>query len=118
MIIQTLTQSECPFGIVGGGHGDFAGSNSVKDGVTIDFGKHRVHNVDDGRLSMIDTIKATSTLPHTMLTERLRRLALDLPGKPSTRLSSHSALQSLVVEQEVLVPVACKASVILSFSPH
>lgn len=39
VIIRTLAQNECPFGVRGGGHGSFAGSNSVEDGVTIDFGK-------------------------------------------------------------------------------
>ncbi|GKT63043.1 FAD binding domain-containing protein [Colletotrichum tofieldiae] len=37
-IIMTLVASNCTFGVRGGGHGSFAGSNSVEDGVTIDFG--------------------------------------------------------------------------------
>ncbi|KAK0374125.1 FAD binding domain-containing protein, partial [Colletotrichum limetticola] len=37
-IITTLAASNCTFGVRGGGHGSFAGSNSVNDGVTIDFG--------------------------------------------------------------------------------
>ncbi|KAK6860834.1 hypothetical protein PG995_004470 [Apiospora arundinis] len=37
-VIQTLVRNECSFGIVGGGHGDFPASNSIKEGVTIDFG--------------------------------------------------------------------------------
>ncbi|KAK5996633.1 FAD-dependent monooxygenase sdcF [Cladobotryum mycophilum] len=36
--IKTLVANDCPFGIRGGGHGSFPLSNSVKDGVTIDFG--------------------------------------------------------------------------------
>ncbi|KAI8212055.1 Bifunctional solanapyrone synthase [Colletotrichum sp. SAR 10_76] len=37
-IIKTLVANDCTFGVRGGGHGAFAGSNSVEDGVTIDFG--------------------------------------------------------------------------------
>ncbi|TEA19689.1 Bifunctional solanapyrone synthase [Colletotrichum sidae] len=37
-IIKALVANSCPFGVRGGGHGSFAGSNSVDDGVTIDFG--------------------------------------------------------------------------------
>lgn len=37
-IIKTVVAGNCPFGIKGGGHGAFAGSNSVEHGVTIDFG--------------------------------------------------------------------------------
>ncbi|EQB44463.1 FAD binding domain-containing protein [Colletotrichum gloeosporioides Cg-14] len=37
-IIKTLVANNCTFGVRGGGHGSFAGSNSVEDGVTIDFG--------------------------------------------------------------------------------
>ncbi|KAH9894539.1 FAD binding domain-containing protein [Xylariomycetidae sp. FL2044] len=37
VIVRELTRHECPFGIRSGGHGSFAGSNSVEDGVTIDF---------------------------------------------------------------------------------
>ncbi|KAK1962258.1 FAD binding domain-containing protein [Colletotrichum sublineola] len=37
-IIKTLTTLNCTFGVRGGGHGSFAGSNSVEEGVTIDFG--------------------------------------------------------------------------------
>ncbi|KAL0929830.1 FAD binding domain-containing protein [Colletotrichum truncatum] len=36
--ITTLASHNCSFGVRGGGHGSFAGSNSVEDGVTIDFG--------------------------------------------------------------------------------
>lgn len=38
--VKTLTANKCPFGIRAGGHGSFPLSNSVKRGVTIDFGKH------------------------------------------------------------------------------
>lgn len=38
LIAQTITKYQCPFGIVGGGHADYPGSNSVESGVTIDFG--------------------------------------------------------------------------------
>ncbi|KAK1991287.1 FAD binding domain-containing protein [Colletotrichum falcatum] len=37
-IVRTLAASNCTFGVRGGGHGSFAGSNSVEEGVTIDFG--------------------------------------------------------------------------------
>lgn len=37
-IVKTLASNHCPFGIRGGGHGFFALSNSVADGVTIDLG--------------------------------------------------------------------------------
>lgn len=37
--IKILVAERCPFGIRGGGHGSFPLSNSVKHGVTIDFGK-------------------------------------------------------------------------------
>lgn len=40
-IIKSLVAGDCPFGVRGGGHGSFALSNAVKDGVTIDFGKSR-----------------------------------------------------------------------------
>ncbi|KAK8064329.1 hypothetical protein PG994_006967 [Apiospora phragmitis] len=38
VIIQTLVRNDCSFGILGHGHGDFPASNSIKEGVTIDFG--------------------------------------------------------------------------------
>jgi hypothetical protein len=37
-IIKTLVAGDCPFGIRGGGHSAHRLSNSVEDGVTIDFG--------------------------------------------------------------------------------
>lgn len=37
-IVKTLAANDCPFGIRGGGHGSFALSNSVAEGVTIDLG--------------------------------------------------------------------------------
>lgn len=37
-ILTTLVANNCSFGVRGGGHGSFSGSNSVSDGVTIDFG--------------------------------------------------------------------------------
>ncbi|KAK7697635.1 hypothetical protein SLS64_013374 [Diaporthe eres] len=37
-IVKTLAANDCPFGIRGGGHGFFALSNSVAEGVTIDLG--------------------------------------------------------------------------------
>ncbi|KAK3297150.1 FAD binding domain-containing protein [Chaetomium fimeti] len=36
-IIKTLVSGNCSFGVKGGGHGSFALSNAVEDGVTIDF---------------------------------------------------------------------------------
>lgn len=38
VIIQTIAENSCPFGIRGGGHGSFAFSNGVDQGVTIYFG--------------------------------------------------------------------------------
>ncbi len=37
-IIKTLVEGNCTFGVRSGGHGSWAGENSVSDGVTIDFG--------------------------------------------------------------------------------
>lgn len=37
-ILTILIANNCSFGVRGGGHGSFNGSNSVADGVTIDFG--------------------------------------------------------------------------------
>ncbi|ETS78635.1 hypothetical protein PFICI_10697 [Pestalotiopsis fici W106-1] len=37
-VIQIIDSVGCPFGIRSGGHGTFANSNNVNDGVTIDFG--------------------------------------------------------------------------------
>ncbi|KAJ1336171.1 prosolanapyrone-II oxidase [Microdochium nivale] len=37
-VISVLGQNQCPFGIRSGGHSQFAGASSVKDGVTIDLG--------------------------------------------------------------------------------
>ncbi|KAF4979662.1 hypothetical protein FZEAL_4153 [Fusarium zealandicum] len=37
-IMKVITKNSCKFGIRGGGHGNFALSNSVKDGITVDFG--------------------------------------------------------------------------------
>lgn len=37
--MKVITKNQCKFGIRGGGHGNFKLSNSVEEGVTIDFGK-------------------------------------------------------------------------------
>jgi FAD/FMN-containing dehydrogenase len=37
--IKTLVSGNCTFGVKGGGHGSFALSNAVEEGVTIDFGR-------------------------------------------------------------------------------
>ncbi|KAF3765349.1 FAD-binding domain-containing protein [Cryphonectria parasitica EP155] len=37
-ILTVLIDNSCPFGVRGGGHGSWHGSNSVSQGVTIDFG--------------------------------------------------------------------------------
>lgn len=37
-ILTVLVDNSCPFGVKGGGHGFWNGSNSVSNGVTIDFG--------------------------------------------------------------------------------
>ncbi|KAK7986876.1 hypothetical protein PG988_001864 [Apiospora saccharicola] len=39
IVVKTLVRNECPFGIKGGGHGDFPAANSIQEGVTIDFGR-------------------------------------------------------------------------------
>jgi FAD/FMN-containing dehydrogenase len=38
-IIKIVSDNECKFGVRGGGHGAFPGSNSIRNGVTIDFSK-------------------------------------------------------------------------------
>lgn len=38
-IANILSTLKCPFGMRGGAHSAFKGSNGIKDGVTIDFGK-------------------------------------------------------------------------------
>lgn len=38
LILQLLTQYQCPFGMVSGGHTDYPGGNSIENGVTVDFG--------------------------------------------------------------------------------
>lgn len=38
-IAHVVTKHDCPFGMRGGAHSAFKGSNGIKDGVTIDFGK-------------------------------------------------------------------------------
>ena len=48
LIIQTIGQYQCPFGVVSGGHSDFPGSNSIKAGVTIDFGRISAECLDLG----------------------------------------------------------------------
>ncbi|KAF5657789.1 hypothetical protein FHETE_10215 [Fusarium heterosporum] len=37
-VIKIITKNQCKFGVRGGGHGNFALSNSVEEGITIDFG--------------------------------------------------------------------------------
>ena len=37
--IKIIVADDCPFGIRSGGHGIFPLSSSVKNGITIDFGK-------------------------------------------------------------------------------
>ena len=41
LVITTLVENECPFGVRAGGHGIFPEANGVEDGVTIDFGMTR-----------------------------------------------------------------------------
>ncbi len=38
-VVKALTASSCPFGMRSGAHSAFQGSNGIKDGVTVDFGK-------------------------------------------------------------------------------
>jgi FAD/FMN-containing dehydrogenase len=38
-IMKIISKKRCPFGIRAGGHGFFALANSIKKGITIDFGK-------------------------------------------------------------------------------
>ncbi|KAL0929448.1 FAD binding domain-containing protein [Colletotrichum truncatum] len=52
--ITTLASHNCSFGVRGGGHGSFAGSNSVENGVTIDFGNMNSTTYDpDTKLASI-----------------------------------------------------------------
>ncbi|RKL09813.1 hypothetical protein BFJ68_g8951 [Fusarium oxysporum] len=37
-VMKVITKNQCKFGIRGGGHGNFKLSNSVEEGITIDFG--------------------------------------------------------------------------------
>lgn len=37
-ILKVVVDHSCSFGVKGGGHGSWNGSNSVSTGVTIDFG--------------------------------------------------------------------------------
>lgn len=39
-IAKIISKKQCPFGIRSGAHSAFQGSNGVKNGITIDFGKH------------------------------------------------------------------------------
>jgi FAD/FMN-containing dehydrogenase len=43
-VVKKLVKNDCPFGIRSGGHGSFAGSNSVHNGVTVDMGKS-IHKI-------------------------------------------------------------------------
>ena len=43
-IIKTIVANNCSFGIRSGGHGVFAYSNSVDEGITIDFGETILQN--------------------------------------------------------------------------
>lgn len=38
-IAKIISKHQCPFGIRSGAHSAFKGSNGVKDGITVDFGK-------------------------------------------------------------------------------
>ena len=38
-VMKVLSDNGCPFGMRSGAHGAFTGSNSIKNGVTIDLGK-------------------------------------------------------------------------------
>lgn len=42
LVITTISQNQCPFGIRGGGHGTHALSNSLEEGITIDMGMNPV----------------------------------------------------------------------------
>lgn len=46
-VIKVVTRHQCPFGIKGGGHGTFAGSNGVEKGVTVDFGHMNQTSYDE-----------------------------------------------------------------------
>lgn len=39
LIAQIISKHECPFGMRSGGHAAFMGANSVREGITIDFGR-------------------------------------------------------------------------------
>lgn len=38
-VAKVISTQQCPFGMRSGAHSAFAGSNGVKDGITVDFGK-------------------------------------------------------------------------------
>lgn len=44
-IAKIVSKLDCPFGMRGGAHSAFKGSNGIKDGVTIDFGKFLLCNL-------------------------------------------------------------------------
>ena len=44
IIISTLVKGDCPFGVRSGGHGSFALSSGVENGVTIDLGSSSFPN--------------------------------------------------------------------------
>lgn len=45
-IMKVIVENHCQFGIRGGGHGSFALSSSIYDGVTIDLGKYPSLSLD------------------------------------------------------------------------
>ncbi|KAI2603715.1 FAD binding domain-containing protein [Hypoxylon sp. NC1633] len=51
IVIKTLVANQCPFGIRGGGHAHFADSNSIHEGVTIDFGYMNITTYDEDNKS-------------------------------------------------------------------
>jgi hypothetical protein len=50
LTVKTLVAGDCTFGIRGGGHGAHPLSNSVEEGLTIDFGECAKHTC--GRLHL------------------------------------------------------------------
>lgn len=46
-LLQFVSKNQCPFGVRSGGHAVFANSNSVQDGITIDFGYMNATTYDE-----------------------------------------------------------------------
>lgn len=61
-VMKLLSHHECPFGMRSGGHAAFTGSNSIKDGVTIDLGKLSQNGIDPQPRTHVLTESNTSLI--------------------------------------------------------